>query len=151
MENYILVLGLVGSIASIIGLFFKVEYRKTWIAITILAFTGLAIIAVQQYSYVSRLEDISRNAAILVDTREMRFTDDGFVHAALTFLEKHRYTLPDTYRRAVALCENRGCFERAADSSGSTLRYSTEMIYTASVMEGIVRSLLSSEDAQSIR
>ena len=54
-------------------------------------------------SRIDRVNDIQRAALQLVEKKDTRFTSEGFVQAALSFLEVNKDLYPDTYMRAVEI------------------------------------------------
>lgn len=63
----------------------------------------------------------------------MDFTHEGYIQAALAFLEKHKDTFPDSYARAILLCENFKCFDPEADDFG--------LLDAASQMDGLLTGI----------
>ncbi len=75
----------------------------------------------------------ARQANSLIQKRGTSFTDNGFVLAALAFLEAHEQEYPDSYERAKAICENYGCTKPLPD-----LRDSYNAIDAASAMSALL-------------
>lgn len=118
MQTFLLTIGGVGSLASLISL---ITLNSSWqgriIHATYLAiFAAISIVAINQNFKLSQIRDIQQDAAEMVEHHRMDYTDRGFVQATLAFLEKHRAVFPETYERAKSMCEERGCFDGTADN-----------------------------------
>ena len=104
------------------------------------------VVAVSVYfgaSYKSELDDIKsieREASALNANRRMNFTDEGFINATLSFLEKHRAEFPETYERAKLMWKKNGCSDSAHKRSDS-LQHAWDRIAVASAMEGILKGI----------
>lgn len=98
------------SVLSIIGFFvsiFKNLNTKTLVLciVSSVIFIGLSIYVQQLETRLSRIEDIHRATSELVDQRGFTFSPEGFVQAALSFLETTKDLYPDTYPRAVEIAQ----------------------------------------------
>src|SRR5687768_6043573 len=99
--SWIVTLGIVGSIASIVGLLLP---ASGWRARLVHVAYGLAVVALASYavSFRSRLaaiERAERGARAILDQRQS-YGDRAFLQATMAFLEKHRHEFPDSYERA---------------------------------------------------
>lgn len=126
--------GILGSVASIVGLLLP---AKGWGQRGIHAIYGLAIIVLAYFaaSYqtkLSRLASVERAANLMVEERQMHYTHSGYVQAVLAFLEKNRDLYPDTYQRALVLCEQYKCNQ---PQNGS------DIVDLAFTMKGILKGL----------
>lgn len=139
-----LVLSIVGSAASIVGLFLPASSLKQKLIHVIygLAIAGLATTAVWYQQKLSRANDVSRQARELIEARRMEFTNEGFIQAALAFLEKNKDLYPDSYSRAQELCRLHKCFSSAySDEVRSSLSHGYELSDAASALAGLLRGI----------
>jgi hypothetical protein len=109
--SLIISLGVVGSIASILGLLLPAQgwrlrllHGAYGLVIAILA--GLFVTS---QTRLARVQNVERAAAELVEDH-LSYTSAGFIQAGLSFLEVNRDLLPDTYERAQELCRKRDCW-----------------------------------------
>lgn len=105
--NLILLIGILGSIFSIIGFFIsqKLKSNKIGISIISLCIVILTSIVVNQNSKLSRISKVSNKADVLSEKREMEYTHEGYIQACLAFLEENKDLYPDAYKRALELYE----------------------------------------------
>lgn len=108
--NYILILTIFSSVLSIIGFFVSIfmNHNTRTLVLCIVSsviFIGLSIYVQQLEKRLSRIEDIHRAASELVDQRRITFSPEGFVQAALSFLETTKDLYPDTYARAADIAK----------------------------------------------
>ena len=154
MHNIILtVVGLGGAVASIMALFKATDRRKVAAIHAIYLLSLCATVA----SYTSTKLSAERNltekneelrlllspetqARSLLHKEEFRFSDQGFMLAVLTFLEKHKEQFPDTYRGAEAICEVNGLFESEEDGGLNT---SFKQIDGRSAMKSLLEGISS--------
>jgi len=78
------------------------------------------------------LNDVTRSADALVDARHMEYTHRGFILASLSFLEKNKDLFPDSYTRAIQLCEKFRCDDPDSDF---------ELVEAAFSFAGLVRGI----------
>ncbi|SFC69720.1 hypothetical protein SAMN05421780_108128 [Flexibacter flexilis DSM 6793] len=107
MDNTITILGLVSGITGIIGFFFPSEWKEK--IIIKIVFT-LIILTLTSYivflnSKVDRIEKVSKSANLLIEKKQTEFTSEGFILAALSFLEQNKKDFPDSYERAKKIFE----------------------------------------------
>lgn len=133
MNEISLVVGVVSGLAGIVGLLIarRATSDRWWHAAYIFAFALIVSFATYQSNKIARINDIASAADRLVRSKEMEYTHQGFVLAALSFLEKHKDVYPDTYARAQQMCESHKC--TSPDPS--------EVVYLASSLAGLVRGL----------
>nr|WP_319566066.1 hypothetical protein [uncultured Rhodoferax sp.] len=114
-------LGIVGSIASVVGLLLPAQgwHTKAMHAIYGFSVAVLAVGFTYYQSEVTELRKIEVQARKLADSQRKPnmsdnepdppgISDRGFMLAALTFFEKYREKFPDTYLRAKAFSEASG-------------------------------------------
>lgn len=135
MQNFILVVGIVGSVASIISLIIPRDglRGKLLHAAYVFLISVVAAIAVFQERQLAATRSIALDASELVERRQMDFTDEGYIQAALAFLEKHKEEFPDAYARAKLMCENFKCFDPGADGY--------DLISASSQLDGLLTGI----------
>ncbi|MNL44830.1 hypothetical protein D3C87_1674310 [compost metagenome] len=118
----IIILGIVGSVASVIGLLISAPNHKSRLVYVAYGIF-ISILAVGAVTFQHRVSDaerrivemqrIEREAAQLLSGFDFTTSGSmaGFMLAAMSFLEKHKDRLPDSYYRAVVLCENSECLK----------------------------------------
>lgn len=144
MLNILFTLTITGAVASIVGLFLP---ANGWRMRAIHAVYGLviAILAVSVGTYQSRLDEIhqiSRTATKIIDDYDYnKFSDSGFIQASLSFLEKHKDKYPDTYARALNICNVNRCeiSHYNIEENDTAHRYGLNDV--AGIMKGILRGL----------
>lgn len=135
--NLVLVTGIVGSVASVVGLLISAPGRKSkFVHVGYALF--ITILATLMFGYRQEVEEMHRterqaDAILQASDRSTSGSMAGFMLASLSFLEKNKLHFPDTYARAVKLCETSGCagtsdtgsrdemehFRRMQDASGA--------------------------------
>ena len=155
----LVIIGIVGSIASIVSLFLSKYGWRTRIihAIYVFAMIILASIIVHKQSEsrkfqdeLKRIHSIERAANnILGDQRQM--TAEGFINASLAFLEKNQNYFPDRYKKAQEICNVNEVFitnEKIEESGGSSLRHGYSKIEVSYALSGILEGIaaVSSDD-----
>lgn len=86
---------------------------------------------VSQNSKISRIEKVSKSANLLVKQKSMEFTHEGFILAALSFLEQNKSDYPESYQRA------KGIFEKYDKSEYRGI----ESLSISSEMEGLIKGI----------
>ncbi|RVQ08780.1 hypothetical protein CN063_29100, partial [Sinorhizobium meliloti] len=125
--------GIRGRIAS--------EFAVGWKKMIMAAF-GMVLVAISAYytagilGKLGQLESTFRQASSLVSDRRTKHTNEGFVLAALAFLEAKKQQLPDTYMRALEICERYGCV-----SPDRELQDKYNSIEAASIFESILEGI----------
>lgn len=84
-----------------------------------------------------RIARIEKTANQIVIYREKQYTDLGFIHAALAFLEKNNDLYPDTYARAVKMCQQYQCDKPSTNAA--------DMVTLTFIMQGILKGLTTTE------
>jgi hypothetical protein len=127
-SDLVTTLGILGSVASVIGLLLP---ASGWRAKVIHVLYGLAIAALAVYltTSQSRIEELTRienQAKKLARSQQTPdgsgggnpyASDRGFILAALTFFEKYKERFPETYGRAKLFSEQAGVLQPAASGS----------------------------------
>lgn len=110
MDIWIL-LGAIGSIASVVGLFIPLQTRRQRLTHVLYscALALLSATAVWHWSQAARVRNVERQATALVLGFQADYTPEGFILATLAFLEKNRDLYPDAYDRARKMCLNDVC------------------------------------------
>jgi hypothetical protein len=105
------VLGAVGSVASIIGLLLPAVSRNQRLLHVGygIAIACMASVAVWYWAQLNRVKQVERAASALIAASQYEYTSAGFVQAALAFLEKNKDLYPDSYARAIKLVEECAC------------------------------------------
>lgn len=152
----IIALGIAGSIASVIGLLIAAPTCKSRIvhlayAVFITALAG-GMVSYQQQALeaehkIKEMQKIEREAAKLLSGFDFTTSGSmsGFMLASLSFLEKHKAELPDTYARAAALCENSGCLKTNNREYSSSMEHFQNMQDGASAMRRLIQGIAKSE------
>ncbi|WP_145961326.1 hypothetical protein [Salinisphaera sp. LB1] len=140
--SLIAVLGIIGSVASIIGVALPLQTRNQRLLHGIYgaAITVLAGLTIWYWQQTQRVHDVERAASTLVGNRRS-YSEVGFAQAALAFLEKNRDLYPDTYDRAKKLCQLHNCLGATYGGNGNSIDNSYNQIDAASGLEGILRGI----------
>lgn len=136
-------LGVIGSIASVVGLALPLQsrYQRVMHLVYGLLVAILAAVAVWYWQAAQRVHKVEIAAVKIIEDRD-RFSHTGFSQATLAFLEKNRDLYPDTYARAQKLCEQNNCFgAQHGDKSKNSLDHAYNQIEVASAMAGILRGI----------
>lgn len=140
----VLVIGVVGSVASIIGLLIAASGLKSkfihmgyGLFITVLA-AGIVDFQHRVSATQRQLEELQR---VESEARKLLTTMVGFMLASLSFLEKFKDRLPDTYARAVKLCENSGCLESGYGKDANSYTHFLSMQEASGAMEYLLKGL----------
>lgn len=104
--DFILLLTISSSVLSIIGFFISICKNIKWSISALCIISSVTFICMSIYIQklemrINRLENIQCAASKLIDNRYSGFSSEGFVQAALSFLESNKDLYPDTYKRAV--------------------------------------------------
>lgn len=129
---------IVGTAAGLIGLFLTVFgwKRRIVAAVSVCLVAATAYYTSEIVSKLGEVESTYRQASDLVESRRMRHTDQGFMLAALAFLEAKKNQLPDTYERALQICERYGCVSPDRELSDKFVS-----IEGASILESILEGI----------
>lgn len=137
------VIGIVGSIASIIALALPASSKSQRLihAGYVLFIVIISSVAVSYKNELTRINDAERAAKALIENRQMNFTDLGFNMAALSFMEKYKDIYPDSYQRATKLCENNGCLQNQYAEGKSSLNHAYSQIDVSSALAGMLKGI----------
>ena len=117
----VVILTIIGSVASIVALFIAAPGKRSKIVHVIyaLALTAVAGSAVAYRNeleasrrQVEEINRIEREAQAILNSsdRSTRGSMTGFMLASLSFLEKYKIRFPDTYERATKVAEGSGIY-----------------------------------------
>jgi hypothetical protein len=95
---------------------------------------------------IAEMKSIEREAATLLSGFDFTTSGSmaGFMLAAMSFLEKHKERLPDTYARAVALCENSGCLKTRNSDYSSSMEHFRNMQHASAALKYLVQGVAKS-------
>ena len=127
------ILGFLSGLIGIIGFFFPIEWRnKIYVKIAfIIVLATLSIYIFYQNSKIDKIERVSKSANLLIQSKETEFTSEGFILAALSFLEQNKNEFPESYERAKKI------FEKYDKSDNRSI----ESVGTSSEMEGLIKGI----------
>lgn len=108
--DIIIVLGVVGSIASLIGVYLAAPNPRSRAIHAIYGFLFVVLSGYLVYYYQRDAEVASLEAGIerLFDSTQYGQNERGFMLASLALLEKHKERFPETYSAARQLCLESG-------------------------------------------
>jgi hypothetical protein len=129
----ITILGLTSALIGIIGFFFPIEWKsKAYIKLVFtIIFVILSAWIVYQNSKINKIERVSKSANLLIEQKSMEFTSEGFILAALSFLEQNKNDFPDSYQRAKKIFET---YDKSEERNLNS-------VTTASEMEGLIKGI----------
>ena len=106
--NIFFVITIVGSIASIIGLFLPADRPRTRVIHVVygLAIVLLATTSIYYFQKTEKMSSVNKSVNLLLDNFTMEYTSEGFVNAVLVFLEVNKEVYPDAYNRAKRLYDD---------------------------------------------
>lgn len=138
------VITILGSLASFVALILiarRNPQRKAFIFLA-LSLAAFACFAVSTNQKLSRINSAERAASLLLKERSSRYTNEGFIQAVLSFLEKNEKLFPDSYARALEICRQNDCFgkEYSTNSTNDTNR-SRNLINVSFTLAGLVRGI----------
>ena len=134
--NLWIIIGAIGSIASVVGLFLPTASKNQRLLHVVygLAIAALASISVWHWQQHQRSMSVEKAASTLVG-HARAYTSEGFIQAALAFLEKNKDLYPDSYVRATTLVEECRCTGSEDESSG------TKAIDVSYALRGLLRGI----------
>lgn len=111
MTNIVLVVSLVSGFLTILSFLIpnRDRWSRWWHAGYIVVVSIITSVATYQSGELARVGDIARAADQLVANRKMNYTPEGYVLSVLSFLEKNKDLYPDTYNRALEMCQLHKC------------------------------------------
>lgn len=132
--DFWIVLGAIGSIASVVGLLLPTQSRHQRVLHVAygLAIAALSIVAVWYWQQNTRIRSVERAAMALVAHARFDYTHEGFVQASLAFLEKNKDLYPDSYGRAQKLVEECKCLTPARSS---------DIVSLSSTLQGLLKGI----------
>jgi hypothetical protein len=141
--------GIFGSFASILSIFISNHTKwakwihaaySAFIVALVLSFVSYTDSVQGQLSELAEIKRIERQATSLANPRDTSTMGNmvGYSLAVLAFLEKHRERYPDTYARAMQLCEKANCLGKYED-----LSHFSEMQKVSSSMRELIRGISS--------
>src|SRR5688572_26490512 len=109
--DFWVVLGAVGSVASVVGVLLPAQSKSQRVVHVSygLAIVAITCVAAWYWQKNNRVENVERAATTLVAGARMDYTNEGFIQAALAFLEKNKDLYPESYARAQRLVEDCNC------------------------------------------
>ena len=138
------VLGVAGSVASVVALFIAAPTRRQRVIHAIYAVVVAISVAAAVWSYqkLSRVERVERAASELVKDADFHYTKEGFVQAALAFLEKNKDLYPDSYARAQEICRLNNCLgSEYSGPASQSLDHALNQLNAASALQGLLRGI----------
>jgi hypothetical protein len=117
MDIFLIALGAVGSIASIVGLFKFTDEKKLrmlhalYLACLMCLLAGYLSVKSNAQNTIQQLTNPEMQAKQLLDNADMKYSNTGFMLVCLAFLEKHKEQFPETYQRAIDVCKANGLTE----------------------------------------
>jgi len=142
--DFWVVLGAIGSIASLIGLVLpqQAKNQRLMHATYGLAIALFASVAVWYWQANQRVHRVELAATRLLEQEGFNYTNEGFVQAALAFLEKNKVLCPDSYMRGQELCRLNNCLgPQYGGQSSSSLDHAYNQGNVASTLKGLVRGI----------
>ncbi|MDY4387771.1 hypothetical protein [Pectobacterium aroidearum] len=142
MDTFTASLSFIASLIGIIGFISGAITSGKYRLITPLLMTpvigGLFYFAYSYSEQVKRIHKVEDAASILVYEYK-GYTSQGFSLAALAFLEKNKDLYPDTYKRAMDLCDINSCLSlKRDDDSIKALHRGYEQTDVASAFKGLL-------------
>ncbi|MDX6913943.1 hypothetical protein R9X49_02305 [Pectobacterium carotovorum] len=128
--------GIVGYISGVRA----ASGKHRWILPTLMI-PVIGVLFYFAYSYSEQIKRINKveNAASILVSEYRDYSSQGFSLAALAFLEKNKDLYPDTYKRAISLCEVNNCLSSERDDDGvKELRRGYKQIDVASAFRGLL-------------
>jgi hypothetical protein len=159
-SDLIIAVGFVGSVASIMALLLaapgvrsKLLHIGYGIFITMLMAGVLELQhrASQAEQQLQQLKLVEKEAKAILTTADRSTSGSmaGFMLASLSFLEKHKDRFPETYVRAVTLCENSGCVKSGySGKEANSTNHFYSMQEASGAMEYLVKGIAVSGDVR---
>ncbi|MGE4299106.1 MAG: hypothetical protein AB7E47_13875 [Desulfovibrionaceae bacterium] len=106
--NFWIILGGVGAVASIAGVFLPAQSRHPKLIHIVygIAVVAMTTVAVSYWQETQRVRSVERAASALIKNVSFDYSNAGFVQAALAFLEKNKDLYPDSYARAQKMADD---------------------------------------------
>ncbi|MDN2704452.1 hypothetical protein O0881_20945 [Janthinobacterium sp. SUN100] len=144
MIDFWIVLGAVGSVASLAGVLLPSQSRRQrWIHVLYgIAIVVVASTAAWYWQANQRIHKVEQAAQRLLSESEYNFTNAGFIQAALAFLEKNKDLYPDSYSRAQELCKQNNCSgAQYSKEASSAIDHEHNLRNVASTLRGLVKGI----------
>lgn len=114
MTTLILILSFISSIFTLIAYFFNFYKEKKFQHIVYNIIIIFAVgVSVYYWQILQEKNKIIKTAKKILLERDSRYHDSlndaEFIQATLSFLERNKETYPDTYKRAIEICEYNSC------------------------------------------
>ena len=132
--DFWVVLGAVGSVASVVGLLIprQSKHQRVIHAAYAIGIAVLACVATWYWQQTTRIRSVERAATSLVASASFNYTHEGFVQAALAFLEKNKDLYPDSYARAQQLVQECKC---------QLSTTSSQVVWLSGALQGLLRGI----------
>jgi hypothetical protein len=126
--DFWVILGAIGSVASVVGLLLPLQarYQRVIHVAYGLAIAVLASVAVWYWQMNARVRSVERSATALVSAAQSEYTHEGFVQASLAFLEKNKDLYPESYVRAQKLVQECQCQLNSSTTSVVPLAFALQ-------------------------
>lgn len=159
VPDFVVIIGVVGSIASIIALLIAAPGLKSKLVhLGYAIFITVLVAGVVEYQHrattaqrkLDELRRTEREARAILSTADRSTSGSmaGLTLAGLSFLEKHKDRFPDTYLRAVKLCENSGCLNTGhVGRDANRMSHFLSMQEASGAMEFLLRGIAASGDS----
>ncbi|PQJ26145.1 hypothetical protein BSZ31_15505 [Limnobacter sp. SAORIC-690] len=138
------VLGAVGSIASLIGLLLPPQSKSQRLmhAAYGLAIALFASAAVWYWQANQRFHKVEQAASRLLSDFEYNYSTEGIVQASLAFLEKNKDLYPDSYVRAQEICKQNNCLgPKYTKESANGVDHEYNQRNVASALQGLIKGI----------
>lgn len=137
------VIGIVGSIASIIALALPASSKAERIihALYVLLIVCISSAAISYKNELERINSAERAAKALLKKPKKNFSEVRFNMAALTFLEKYKDIYPESYQRALTLCKNNDCLNNQYAEGTNLLNHVSSQVNVSYALEGILKGI----------
>lgn len=137
----------IGLFSSVLGIYstFKKEIKSKIMLHSIygLVICTTSIVATLYISKIKRIESAERAASRLIRNVEFEYTNEGFIHASLAFLEKNKELFPDAYSRALDLCKQNSCLGSQNGANPTANPY--DLINVKSALKGLLKGIAAIE------
>lgn len=134
-----------GSLASLITLFVAAPSWKSRLvhALYVLVVTVVASAYVETSSQLSKYTEMEIQANHILNSADFSSEGSirGFIFASLSFLEKNKSKLPETYQNAKLLAENSGLLISDQDNGVNRLHQEWRLKDVGEAMRGLLRGL----------
>ncbi len=145
MNSIVLTIGVIGSVASIIGLLLGANGFKERLIHAIYGFI-ISILAsgfVYYQNSLAEITKIEKQATNLMqnNSKESIGSKRGFILATLAFLEKNKLNYPDTYKMAKQLAFNVDILNSKEDDTIESINQGRQLSDVADAMEKLLEGI----------